>query len=439
MERQLEFHAALGGSAIILSATLPEKQRARLEAAFARGLSVKHIRPSTADYPLLTLVSKAGVAAVPLASRDDRTRTLPVRRIASFEEAARHVSEMVEQGCAVAWIRNAVDDAIEAMQELQRRGQESVLLHARFAMGDRLDIEKKVCETLGKVDKTGKRRGFLIIGTQILEQSLDYDVDAMVTDLAPIDLMIQRAGRLCRHTDRRDRPVSAPELCVFSPDPALVETRDWYREMSRRAAAIYHHHGLVWRSAKVLFDRGVIQTPSGVREAIESVYGFGADDLDDVPEPLRHASRQAMGGESAFRSFANANLLKVFDGYGGNPALWTPDTITPTRLGDPVTVFRLGKIEDGKIAPYYADANTARAWALSEVSISRRRATGVPEPDCERAHLIKTAKASWPDWEQDMPLLVLEQDGAGWKGVVDKLGEGEKAVVYDHRIGFRLT
>ena len=375
MERQLEFQAALGGSAIVLSATLADKQRARLEAAFARGLGVKHGRQPASAYPLLTCVARAGISIDPLPSRQDRTRALPVRRIASFGDAAGHLSAMAARGCAVAWIRNSVDDAMEAAAELRQRGHDPVLLHARFAMGDRLDIEKTVCGTLGCDEKSGKRRGFVIVGTQILEQSLDYDVDAMVIDLAPIDLMIQRAGRLWRHTEREGRPVGEPELCVFSPDPAQVADRDWYRQMSKRAAAVYGHHGLIWRSAKALFERGAIETPGGVRELVESVYGLSADDLGDVPERLQQASRQAMGKDGAARSFANANLLNVRDGYGGQPQLWTPDTITPTRLGDPVTVFRLGKIQGGAVVPYYPDQNPARAWALSEVSISQRRAT----------------------------------------------------------------
>ena len=178
MDRQLEFQAALGGSAIVLSATLPEKQRGALAAAFARGLGVTHSPAQVSDYPLVTHVGAAQTSSRPLPSRDDRTRTLPVRRIESFADAAGHVSKMAGQGCAVAWIRNSVDDAIEAIEELRRRGHEPVLLHARFAMGDRLEIEDKVRSALGRDDSSGKRRGFLVVGTQILEQSLEWRAGA---------------------------------------------------------------------------------------------------------------------------------------------------------------------------------------------------------------------------------------------------------------------
>ena len=78
IETLLEFHAALGGSAILLSATLPDRQRGALERAFARGLGVRHMsQPAGAAYPLLTHVARSGTSMTPLPSRGDRTRTLP--------------------------------------------------------------------------------------------------------------------------------------------------------------------------------------------------------------------------------------------------------------------------------------------------------------------------------------------------------------------------
>jgi CRISPR-associated endonuclease/helicase Cas3 len=438
LERQLEFQAALGGSAIVLSATLPERQRQSLSAAFAKGLGANPSMSQARDYPLVTHVGFGMASSQPVPSRADRRRTLPVRRIASFEDAASHVSNMAEAGCAVAWIRNSVDDAIEAVEDLRRRGHPPVLLHARFAMGDRLDIEEEVRAALGRQDKAGKRRGFLVVGTQILEQSLDYDVDVMVADLAPVDSLIQRAGRLWRHA-RRERPVAAPEFCVLSPDPEGEVARDWYRDMSARAAAVYGHHGSVWRSAKALFDQGVIETPNGVRALIEAVYGSTPDDLDDIPEALHAASRKAIGTDSAARSFANASLLDVASGYGGNLHVWTTDTITPTRLGEPQTVFRLGRIEGDRIVPWYTDENVTRAWALSEVSVSRKKATGVPDPGPVRAALMVAVKRDWPKWEQETPLLVLEPDGEVWHGIAHKIGEGDRAVVYDRATGLSIT
>lgn len=438
IETLLEFHAALGGSAIVLSATLPAAQRRDLAAAFARGLGVKKPVVDENDaYPLLTVVSAEGANALSLPSRKDRMRSLSVRHIASVEKAIDHIVDMAERGAAVAWIRNTVDDAIEAAELLKSRGLEPILLHARFAMGDRLEIETCLTEILGRDDKSGKRAGFVIVGTQILEQSLDYDVDVMIMDLAPIDLMIQRAGRLWRHV-RAARPVETPELVVLSPDPDGEIDKDWYRSLSPRAAAVYDNHGIVWRSAKVLFETGRIETPAGVRKLIETVYA--SRELDDVPKALRGKSIEAEGNERAAASMARSNLLKLGKGYAGEPHIWSSDMITPTRIGPPTVVFRIGKIVDGRVVPYFANDEVLRAWSLSEVRLDWRKADGVPEVDRRRERLITAAKTQWPEWERDaIPLFVLEPDGAGWRGTVSKQGEGERDVLYDARVGLRFA
>jgi CRISPR-associated endonuclease/helicase Cas3 len=441
IETLLKFHAALGGSAIVLSATLPQQQRRRLAEAFQRGLGSARAAlandSAAAAYPLLTTVTRERQTSTEIATRKDRQRTLPVRRVSSFTDAIREVQAMAAKGAAVAWIRNAVDDAIEAAEALAKEGMAPTLLHARFAMGDRLDIEKEVCRRLGKNGSEADRCGFIVVGSQILEQSLDYDVDGMIVDLAPVDLVIQRAGRLWRHLDRRDRPLQAPELVVLSPPLEPVTDARWYAQISERAPYVYRHHGIVWRSAKALFETGAITTPDGVRGLVEAVYA--PQDLDDVPEPLHKASRDSFGAERAAVSFAKASLLNIEKGYGGEMLMWESDQIVATRLGDPTTVFRLATHAGDKIVPWYADEVPARAWALSEVSLARRMADGVPKPDRRTAKMIEEAMSLWPKWERDIPVLVLTSaDGDVWQGVVSLEGVS-KDVLYDRRWGLRLT
>lgn len=443
LETLLEFHAALGGSAIILSATLPSAQRRALAGAFARGLDEKKPKiAEVAEYPLLTVVAKDEVTVRQLGSKEDRKRALKVSRIATADDAAARIAEMAGRGAAVAWIRNTVDDAIEAVEMLRARELKPVLLHARFAMGDRLDIEKQITETLVPLDQPA-RRGVTLIGSQVLESSLNYDVDGMVTDLAPIDLMIQRAGRLWRHGDRTGRPIASPELLVLSPDPDTVTDSNWYKTLSKGAAAVYEDHGVVWRSAKTLFEAGRIVTPGeagepgGVRSLIEAVYA--EDGAASVPEPLRRASDNAEGNRTAARSFANANLLKLNKGYAGDDNIWEDDRTIQTRLGELQTVFRLGVVENGRIVPLCRadDGDVTRSWALSEVSVAKYRADNVAVPSRERKALIDVAKADWPEWEREQPLLVLEPEREGWRGVV-ALGDAEKLVVYDRVMGLRF-
>ena len=313
-----------------------------------------------------------------------------------------------------------------------------VLLHARFAMGDRLEIEKHVCASLGPGNNPDRER-FVLIGTQILEAPLDYDVDAMVTDIAPIDLIIQRAGRLWRHADRESRPAPHPELLVLSAEPTMDADANWYDAASQRAKWVYQHHGIVWRSAAKLFADATIDTPGGVRGLVEAVYGPDRSEVDDVPEALRRASLAAFGESLAAQTFAHANLLQLSQGYAGQHNAWTPDTITPTRLGDEVTVFRLGKRDAGRIVPYYGGVQSSKNWALSEVSVSRRKATGVPSLDKETERSITAAKQIWPNWEEAMPLLVLKPEAASWSGSVTNAAATTLAFRYDKTTGFRLS
>jgi CRISPR-associated endonuclease/helicase Cas3 len=304
-------------------------------------------------------------------------------------------------------------------------------------MGDRLDIEKDVCRRLGKNGTEADRSGFVVVGSQILEQSLDYDVDGMIVDLAPVDLVIQRAGRLWRHLDRRERPLQAPELVILSPPPEPVTDARWYAQISERAPYVYRHHGVVWRSAKTLFEAGAITTPGGVRSLVEAVYA--PQDLDDVPAPLHKASRDSFGAERAAISVAKAGLLNVEKGYGGDLRVWEHDHIVATRLGDPTTVFRLATRAGDEIVPWYSDEVPARAWALSEVSLARRMADGVPKPNPATAKMIEEAISLWPKWERDIPIVILTSaDGDIWQGVVSLEGV-LKNVLYDRRWGVRLA
>jgi CRISPR-associated endonuclease/helicase Cas3 len=447
LERLIEFHTALGGSTIILSATLATQERNRLADAFSKG-ALRQTGISVAPacnqhYPLLTAISVGGRLEREVESREDLKRILPVRRLADFDAAVEAVVFAATEGASVAWIRNAVDDAIEAAQALEARGLEPLLLHARFAMGDRLDKEKEIARRLGRRSEKEDRRGFVVVGTQILEQSLDYDVDAMVSDLAPIDLIIQRGGRLWRHPDRAERPFSNAELLVVSPDPGDVRDERWYAQVSERAPYVYRDHRVIWRTARALFDAGQIETPGKVRDLIARVYDDGAE---PCPEVIENASYQADGQRYSHVSVAESNLLRLENGYRGNNQLWRDDRKIPTRFEEELSVvFRLGLMSNGQIVPWWSDGidrNDARqkrqAWALSEVSIQQRRASGVPAPTGDLARMIQAAKADWGKWEQDIPLLLLEPNGASWQGRVTTK-EGERTAQYDIRLGFRIV
>ena len=221
IERLLEFQAGLGGCAILLSATLPLSIRAPLADAFARGLGEQEDADRAAGggmaYPMATVRAAGVKTASGVPGRPGHGRTLPVRFLRTPDEALAEVEQAARSGKAVLYIRNTVDDALCAHAALAARGLDPDLFHARFALEDRLEIEGRVVKAFGKHGTPAERAGKVLIATQVVEQSLDLDFDVLISDLAPIDLLIQRAGRLWRH-ERRERE-GRPELLVVGPEP----------------------------------------------------------------------------------------------------------------------------------------------------------------------------------------------------------------------------
>ena len=420
----LAFQAALGGSAIVLSATLTAKQRGELQAAFLSGLGAEASSDRAVEYPLATTVSRAGISAAACPMAPGLARRVAVERIADRAAAIAAIAEAARAGAAAAWVRNAVDDAIEAAEELRARGLDARLFHARFAMGDRQDIEREVLSRFGPGSAAEQRRGRVLVATQVVEQSLDLDFDLMVTDLAPVDLVIQRAGRLWRH-QRGERPIGGPRLLLLAPEPVDDPAPAWLGAELRRTGFVYPDHALLWRSARALLAAGGIETPAGIRALVEAAYDRDAPDA--IPAGLAGAAGRAEGAELAAAGIALQNVLKIDEPYERRSGLWEPDVRTPTRLGEAQIVFRLAREEGGAAVPWYPHEDRRRAWALSEVSVRATRLKGA-----EEAPLVEKAKRDWPVWDRDIPVLLLRQDGAGrWSGVGIDPRERRRLVTYD--------
>jgi len=399
--RLLRFQAGLGGSAIVLSATLTAERRAALCDAFRAGLRLAPAPAGNDAYPLATTASAAGVSAAPVALAPCLARRVEVERLADEDAAAEAIVQAARAGAAVAWVRNAVDDAIEAAGRLRARGLDPLLFHARFAMGDRLAIERRVLAMFGPNSEDRERHGKVVVATQVIEQSLDLDFDLMVSDLAPADLVIQRAGRVWRHP--RARPVAGPRLLLLAPEPVADPPEGWLGAALRRTGFVYVDHALLWRSARALLAAGAIVTPDNIRALVEAAYDRDAADAE--PAGLARATRCAEAERLTARGVAWQNLLDFARPYERAAGLWEPDIRTPTRLGDPQVILRLARIAGGRVVPWCEDEDVQRAWALSEVSVRADRIEAAA-PD-EADALVTAAKAQWPEWDRGIPVVVL--------------------------------
>ncbi|MCG5549632.1 CRISPR-associated helicase Cas3', partial [Halorhodospira halochloris] len=176
LQSLLTGHARQGGSAILLSATLPLNLRRKLVSAWQQGRNSQKDNTAEDGFPLAALVSDTGVEETLIATEPERYRELPVRFIHSAEQAQEAVVEAARQGHCVCWIRNTVDDAITAFQAIQQELEESeraIVFHARFTMADRQRIEAQVLQYFGKESGAEQRCGRVLIATQVVEQSLD--------------------------------------------------------------------------------------------------------------------------------------------------------------------------------------------------------------------------------------------------------------------------
>ena len=315
IEALLEFQAGLGGSTILLSATLPLSIRKRLAEAFAKGLGQPEVFPGVPDegtaYPLATVHASGVRTFTGVRGRPGHARRLPVHFLRHPDEALDAVEEAACAGKAVLYVRNTVDDALDAHAALVTRGLHPDLFHARFALADRLEKEKRIVRTFGKISKSDQRAGRILVATQVVEQSLDLDFDALVTDLAPIDLLIQRAGRLWRH-QRKERRGTC-QLLIVAPSADTDADQNWYSRTFPRAQFVYQDHARLWLTAKALEEVGFIDSPGGLRHLIETVYGDDADET--VPDALKSSRWEAEGRAGADRGISNTNVLKLVNGY----------------------------------------------------------------------------------------------------------------------------
>ncbi|MES3676108.1 CRISPR-associated helicase Cas3' [Halomonas elongata] len=373
LNQLLAHHARQGGSAILLTATLPNGMRKDLAAAWRHGLGQESAALEETAFPLLTQVGHETQREIPLATRPEVTREVGVDWLTTEEQVLDTVMAAVEAGECVAWVRNTVDDAIRAYEQLCLRHpdpERCLLFHSRFAMVDRQRIESDVIERLGKSSTTAKRRGQVLISTQVFQESLDCDVDHMVSDLAPIDLLIQRAGRLQRHVRGLRR---APVLSVLAPEWSDVPDAQWLQRTLPGSQAVYRDTSLMWLTQRVLHELGAIRMPEEARSLIESVYGQVAD---LVPDGLLEARFEQHGMKRYAISMGNFNALSLEQGYLRHPEFdqWQEELEIGTRLVDEptVNVVLLRLAADDELMLWAA--NERHAAMLSQIKLRQSQA-----------------------------------------------------------------
>ncbi|WP_181149759.1 CRISPR-associated helicase Cas3' [Arthrobacter sp. MYb227] len=253
LHRILEWLSVYGVPVILMSATLPAQQRRSLAKAYYSRAAPDQFRGKRSDainsmmaeliperlgYPCVTQVSSAGLTMSHSVLVTTPVPVQPIQVPDELEALWDLLEPRIASGGVIGIICNTVARAQAAFQFIRSKlPNNTVLAHSRFITADRLEIERLLVETLGP-EHSGAVRPLLqvVVGTSVLEQSLDIDFDLLVSDLAPMDLLLQRAGRLQRHIRGNRCPgFRQPELWLRGVD-------DWERS-----------HSTILRSVSVIY------------------------------------------------------------------------------------------------------------------------------------------------------------------------------------------
>ena len=394
----LHWLLAMGSSVVLLSATLPPSFRRDL----ARIVDAE-MPAVEAEYPRLSIFTSGMVDQTHFQADKAHRQTIRLQGITPDLHAIYGELEKHPAGMCLALL-NTVQRAQELYQlfpdgELLEReghrvgkrlsdGTEVFLFHARFPAERR---QKREDEALAVFSKEGKRNGRkILIATQVAEQSLDLDFDLIVTDLAPVDLLLQRAGRLWRHK-RRPRPISEPCLLVaglVGDEPPSFGKPLWWESVYRA--------DLLLRTWCLLHSRRELTLPDEIDNLVQAVYEEQVEIPESLENRLEKAQEKADGEALAHKVLAHQGIIGLPGDASWNDqarfVLYDDDEPgvhqslkAKTRLGDD-SVIAIPLFSEDRFDPErQPDFAQAKQWFLRAVGVTRvgmvkrLRALGVPE------------------------------------------------------------
>ena len=333
IERLLQWCKALRIPVVMLSATLTaSKRKALVETVGANLDKINHA------YPLITQVKDGQVKQLEVhgIAKNGRFQFNPVNVWNDPSAIAALALKKVSNGGCLCVMMNTVSEAQKVYTELTKRISNYTklyLFHARMKARDRDKVEKSCVELFGK-DGSRRPEKAILVCTQVVEQSMDLDFDGMISCIAPIDLLLQRAGRVHRHV-RAHRPLGLSEPVIDVLVPEKVDY-DAYG-----ASGIVYDPWLLMQTHR-LFPTSV-GVPDGIRSAIEQVY---AEPIDISEEWARMKFKEKQDSHAAeARELMPPDPLEFF-GWNKSDGVFDIDeqneyVMAKTRLSEPTVRIAL--------------------------------------------------------------------------------------------------
>ena len=264
--RLLEWCRALNIPVIMISATLQNKQKR----FYLSRYGIKDLEINEA-YPLVTQVMGDGLVVQTQVNGTHMKYALQIRKEKAggdIAKVANLVQKRIINGGCICVMMNTVKQAQAVYKELKKNGETEIMLfHARFTAKRRAEIEQCCLKLFGRNGMRPKR--MILVCTQVVEQSLDVDFDLLITQLAPMDLLLQRAGRVHRHDGRRrPRGMDEPAVEIIIPDDdaeSNIEKRYW------QFGGIYPPE-VMKNTEDLLNNTNIVSVPKDVRACVEQAY-----------------------------------------------------------------------------------------------------------------------------------------------------------------------
>ncbi|WP_314847159.1 CRISPR-associated helicase Cas3' [Rothia dentocariosa] len=321
LKEALYWLGQMNAPVILMSATLPAHVRTSLMESYAEGLEIQDSTewdfdddfdsedvtgPSLdLDYPVIhTLTAEDGytprkwqvTAPEEQVTAPEEQVTISIRQIGDEFTDFDKVLEPLESGhgCA-AVICNTVGRAQNAYEHLRAKfGADVMLTHSRFTSKHRAEKEADLVSQLGKGAHRGDGRPerLIVVGTQVIEQSLDLDFDVMVTDFAPVDLVLQRLGRLHRHErDDSERPSEYRSPICYVRGVEIFGSETQVPEFPKGSRSVYEPAILLSSYAQLLpyFDGKALRIPADMSELVQKAY----EDTPKYPDAWNDAYQEA--------------------------------------------------------------------------------------------------------------------------------------------------
>lgn len=420
LERALYWLGAYETPVVLLSATLPSKTKNDLVSAYLKGrvgskIAKQKIKDAKLQednsYPKLIYSDGADIYQENSFGEIGQKQKIQVEYLdLKDEELLSHILNQIANGGVAGIIVNTIKRA-QNLAKMIPTDIEVMLLHSSFITPDRVNQEQILQSKIGKNAKRPNK--MIVIGTQVLEQSLDIDFDVLYTDIAPMDLVLQRMGRLHRHDIKR------PQNLTDSKVYLLGIHEDGYDD---GAKAVYGEY-LLRKTDYFISKKDTIQIPGDIANLVNDVYDKNNDknipNLKDAKKQFEKLQKQKNDKAKVFRVSqplgTPKNILGFFKNSHSDVKTEQKAQAAVRDIDETIEVILLKKVGNEFLMMDNRSINDVSSMEIAEQTVRLPKIVSLGKiEECIKS-LEKLTYRNFKDWQQDIWLkgslvLILDEN-----------------------------